>query len=175
MAMFWKGIILPKSSAWIRNHFMPILVPEWRAQKYGSTGFMPLEKTLWISACTPTQFYPKKPVSGRAPPIGLNIKNQAVYYLRDTINMIKDRYGEPLKGAKVVRDFYGMCGETWETKPYDDNLLIVGDAAGHASPWMIEGCLQSLIYGRDAGNICIDAISSERYSSKELKNITNSC
>ncbi len=111
----------------------------------------------------------RNPFPGREPPIGLDVKNHAVYYLRDIINMIKSRYKEQLKDAKIVRDFYGICGETWETKPYDDNLLIVGDAAGHASEWFIEGCLQALVFGRDAGSAALDSLSAEDYSRKYLK------
>ncbi len=111
----------------------------------------------------------RNPFPDGAPPIGLNIKNHAVYYLRDIINMIKNRYKEQLKNATIVRDFYGLCGETWETKPYDDNLLIVGDAAGHVSEWFMEGCLQSLVFGRDAGTTALEAISNEDYSKRCLK------
>ena len=46
---------------------------------------------------------------------------------------------------------------------------MVGDAAGHASPWMGEGVLQSLIFGKDAGDVAIDAVTERDYSKRFLR------
>lgn len=46
-------------------------------------------------------------------------------------------------------------------KTYADNVLVVGDAAGHASPLFAEGIRYALKFGKFAGNIVFDAISNK--------------
>jgi len=40
-----------------------------------------------------------------------------------------------------------------------DRILIVGDAAGHANPWSVEGCRPCLINGRISARVVLDAFS----------------
>jgi digeranylgeranylglycerophospholipid reductase len=103
------------------------------------------------------------------PPIGMNQKRFCKWYLQEVWERISAEYKEQLKRAEKITEMWGLYGETWETKPYDDNLLMVGDAAGHASPWMGEGVLQSLIFGKDAGDIAIESVTKGVYSKSFLK------
>jgi digeranylgeranylglycerophospholipid reductase len=103
------------------------------------------------------------------PEIGLDQKNFCRWYLQGLWKRISSEYKEQMRNAQKITEIWGMYGTTWETRPFDDNLLMVGDVAGHASPWMGEGVLQSLIFGKDAGDVAIDAVTRGNYSKAFLK------
>lgn len=44
-----------------------------------------------------------------------------------------------------------------------DRILIVGDAAGQAHPWVVEGCRPALNNGRLCARVAIDAFAKERF------------
>ncbi len=134
---------------------------------------------LWIYAAaddvvevhlsTHTLLSKKNPFPMGEPSFGTNIKEYCKWYLDGIIKRYKAEYGNLLEGTTVLREIWGIINQRWETKPYEDNLLMVGDSAGHANHWMAEGLLQSLVYGRDAGDIAIEALTKEDYSSRFLK------
>jgi len=103
------------------------------------------------------------------PPLGMDIKQYCKWYTSPIHARHKEAYKSVIEGTKVMGEFYGLINQRWETKPYEDNLLMVGDSAGHANHWMGEGMLQSLIFGRDAGDIAVESISHENYGEGFLK------
>lgn len=92
------------------------------------------------------------------------------------INVWLDRFIEEneviLKMVKDAQPYeihmgvYPLCGVI--EKPYHDGLLVVGDAAAHASMLMGEGIRYAMEFGRRAGEVIIDAIKKRDYSEKVL-------
>jgi len=93
------------------------------------------------------------------PTIGMNQRKFCRWYLQNLWERVASEYKDQLKKTKKLKAIWGLYGETWETRPFDDNLLMVGDAAGHASPWMGEGVLQSIIFGKDAGDVAVESVT----------------
>lgn len=76
-----------------------------------------------------------------------------------------------LKKAKITPKtelFFEIPVEPVE-KMYADNFLIVGDAAGHATPILAEGIRPALVMGREAGRIIKKAFIKKDLSKKTLK------
>lgn len=49
-----------------------------------------------------------------------------------------------------------------------DRIIIVGDAAGQAHPWSVEGCRPCLINGKLAAEVILEAFRRNRYDRKTL-------
>ena len=56
-----------------------------------------------------------------------------------------------------------------------DNLMIVGDAAGHVNPLTGGGIITALEAGMYAGEVAAAAIKDEDYSEKRLKEYQEKC
>jgi digeranylgeranylglycerophospholipid reductase len=52
---------------------------------------------------------------------------------------------------------------------YDDNIMVVGDAAGFVDPLTGDGIRGALLSGLYAGRVAADAVKSNDYSKKSLK------
>ncbi|MFH1460527.1 MAG: NAD(P)/FAD-dependent oxidoreductase [Candidatus Omnitrophota bacterium] len=46
----------------------------------------------------------------------------------------------------------------------DERVLIIGDAAGQANPWAIEGCRPALLNGRLAAEVVIEAFAKNKFN-----------
>jgi geranylgeranyl reductase len=60
-----------------------------------------------------------------------------------------------------------------EKSLYDDNLMIVGDAAGFVAPISGEGIHPAIVSGQTAGEICLKAIERNDYTTNTLKEFKN--
>lgn len=96
-------------------------------------------------------------------------KDYCKAYLSSLYKKKLEKCGITKEETKEEREYYGFIGDGWETKPYDDNLLIVGDAAGHANEFENEGFLQSLVFGDIAGKVATDSIRTKNATAKFLK------
>jgi len=64
---------------------------------------------------------------------------------------------------------YGLIPNDGLTrKTVYDNLILVGDSAGHANPLVLEGIRYAIKFGRVAGEVSADAIKSGNTSEKSL-------
>jgi digeranylgeranylglycerophospholipid reductase len=108
------------------------------------------------------------PKNGECANIGLGVRNihtePAIYYLRKFID------SDPrFKGAKVLRRNGGVCPVSGMLdKIVDDNLMLVGDAAGQLIPMTGAGIHSSIESGKIAGSEAVDAIVGEDTSAKRL-------
>jgi digeranylgeranylglycerophospholipid reductase len=65
---------------------------------------------------------------------------------------------------------YGLIpNEGLRSSAIDDNLILVGDSAGQANPLVLEGIRYAIEYGRKAGEVAANAVSSGDTSKKSLK------
>jgi len=51
---------------------------------------------------------------------------------------------------------------------YANRILIVGDAAGQAHPWVVEGCRPALDYGRLSAKVAVSAFEQNRFDKEYL-------
>lgn len=69
-----------------------------------------------------------------------------------------------------VEFHYGLIpNEGLRSSTIDDNLILVGDSAGQANPLVLEGIRYAIEYGRKAGEVAANAVSSGDTSKKSLK------
>lgn len=73
------------------------------------------------------------------------------------------------------KEFYSGIRMTPRKHIYDDNIVIVGDAAGQGSPITGEGLRTGLYYGEIAGKIISEAIKKNDYSKQMLKKYSDLC
>lgn len=78
-------------------------------------------------------------------------------------------YNEMVKNSKTVRSEFGSIPIGAIEKLCSDRILIVGDAAGHATPWFCEGVRPALESGQICGNIIARAYEQQDYSQKTLE------
>jgi Dehydrogenases (flavoproteins) len=126
------------------------------------------DDTLDFVVYTATDVTKKNPFPNGIPPLGMDEREHCKQYIMPIYRTFENKYKNAIKDSKVVREIYGMRYWNWETKPYDDNLLIAGEAGGQTTFWL-GGHIQSLIYGWDAGSAAIESIAQEDYSRKFLK------
>lgn len=75
-----------------------------------------------------------------------------------------------LKSARIYRKTGGlvpMKGVIGQT--YDDNVLVVGDAAGQVSPLTAEGIYYSMICAKAAAQVGMEAVLKNNFSANNLK------
>lgn len=77
-------------------------------------------------------------------------------------------YAEWVKGGVRERIESGIVPVGRIRRFVDDRVLIVGDAAGQAHPWSVEGCLPSLFNGRLAANVILQAFESQCFDRQTL-------
>jgi flavin-dependent dehydrogenase len=80
---------------------------------------------------------------------------------------VKRHFGVEI--GKVGREYYGMGKSSRTPLPYDDNLLIIGEASGLVQPNYNYGFDSCLIYGKIAGKIASEAIKRGDTSKEKLK------
>lgn len=75
-----------------------------------------------------------------------------------------------LKNAKVYSKSGGVVPYSGVTgKTYSDNLLIVGDAAGHVNPLTAEGIYYSMVSAKYAAHVSMEALSENNLTKNKLK------
>lgn len=78
-------------------------------------------------------------------------------------------YSEMVKNSKTVRSEFGSIPIGAIEKFCSDRILIVGDAAGHATPWFCEGVRPALESGQICGKVIARAYEQQDYSQKTLE------
>jgi flavin-dependent dehydrogenase len=61
---------------------------------------------------------------------------------------LKDFYREGFSKGREAKRYWGFIKENLEPRPYDDNLLMVGDNTGRVSLVTGEGFLPAVVYGK---------------------------
>jgi len=81
------------------------------------------------------------------------------------------------KNIKIdfTKEFYGGIRMTPRKHIYDDNIVLVGDAAGQGSPITGEGLRTGLYYGEIAGKVISEAIKKNDLSKQMLKKYSDLC
>jgi len=74
-------------------------------------------------------------------------------------SFLKDFYKEGFSKGKETKRYWGFIKENLEPKPYDDNLLMVGDNTGRVSLVTGEGFLPAVIYGRMCADFATEMIT----------------
>lgn len=113
-------------------------------------------------------FGPQYGLSEKDFPIGLNERKYCMHLLQPLMEKYRKIYPKAFQG-KIEKTYYGIMSDGWETKPYGDNLLMVGDSAGHSNDLDCEGVANSLILGDCAGSCAADAVTKEKFSEPYLK------
>lgn len=73
-----------------------------------------------------------------------------------------------LKNARVIKNESGTIPVEPLQKMHYDRILIVGDAAGQATPWMCMGVEPALLNGALAGEVARKAVENNEYSENYL-------
>lgn len=73
------------------------------------------------------------------------------------------------------KEFYGGIRMTLRKHIYDDNIVLVGDAAGQGSPITGEGLRTGLYYGEIAGKVISEAVKKNDFSKQTLKKYSDLC
>jgi flavin-dependent dehydrogenase len=79
--------------------------------------------------------------------------------LKKRWDFLQDFYKEGFSRGDVVKRYYGFIREDLEEKPFDDNLLMVGDNTGRVSLVTGEGFHPAVVYGKIAGDFATRAIT----------------
>ena len=77
-------------------------------------------------------------------------------------------YAEWVKDGKRERIEAGVVPVGRIAKFTCDRVLIIGDAAGQAHPWVVEGCRPALNNGRNCAQIVQNAFAKERFDNSFL-------
>ena len=101
-------------------------------------------------------------------PIGLDERKYCIRTLQPLMEKYKNTYPKAFEG-KIEKSYYGIMSDGWETKPYDDNLIMVGDSAGHSNDLDCEGVANSLILGGCAGEYAAQAVANENFGNPYLR------
>ncbi len=101
-------------------------------------------------------------------PIGLDERKYCMHLLQPLMEKYRKIYPKAFQG-NIEKTYYGIMSDGWETKPYGDNLLMVGESAGHSNDLDCEGVANSLILGDCAGSCAADAVTKEKFSESYLK------
>jgi len=72
---------------------------------------------------------------------------------------LQDFYKKGFSKGKVVKRYHGFIKENLEKRPFDDNLLMVGDNTGRVSLVTGEGFQPALLYGKMVGDFATKAIT----------------
>jgi|GEM_PF-5251818 len=80
---------------------------------------------------------------------------------------IKHHFGVEIRKGK--REYYGVGKSSCDSFPYDDNLLVIGEASGLIQPNYNYGFDPCLTYGRIAGKVASEAVKEGDTSRRRLK------
>lgn len=77
-------------------------------------------------------------------------------------------YSDWMKTARVVYAEYGLIPVGRIGRFVADRILIVGDAAGQAHPWVVEGCRPALYNGKKCAQVVLASLAKGRYDKSAL-------
>jgi flavin-dependent dehydrogenase len=77
-------------------------------------------------------------------------------------SFLKKFYKEGFSKGKETKRYWGFIKENLEPRPYDDNLLMVGDNTGRVSLVTGEGFLPAVIYGRMCADFATEMITEDK-------------
>lgn len=81
---------------------------------------------------------------------------------------LKNFYKEGFSKGKEVKRYWGFIKENLEKKPYDDNLLMVGDNTGRVSLVTGEGFQPAVIYGKMCADFATEAVTEGKTDKSSL-------
>ena len=100
-----------------------------------------------------------------------NLKYNVSKLFKEFLQELRDKYFLLEKDYKVI--WSGSYPEpatgVLEKSLYDDNLILIGDAAGFTAPISGEGIHAAIVSGQVAGETSINAIKREDFTAKSLK------
>jgi flavin-dependent dehydrogenase len=103
-------------------------------------------------------FFPK----GRTANVGVGVvpskTSQLLNLLSDFLNFL--RKSKKLKGVEIVSKTGGSIPCEPYRKTFFENILLVGDAAGHAHPITGAGILNAVVGGEIAARVAVEAIGN---------------
>ena len=113
------------------------------------------------------------PLGGEMVRIGVGVGRPESY--EDPARLLDDLLDKrpgPLGGLGRITPtelHYGLIpNDGLSRKTIHDNLILVGDAAGHANPLVLEGIRYAIRFGRVAGRVASDAVMKGDTSEKSL-------
>lgn len=116
------------------------------------------------------------PINGKTARLGFaTVTNSLVYPLAIVRQNFKDAYinfypySEMIAGSKTVRPEFGTIPIGPLKRFVFDRILIVGDAAGQATPWYCEGIRPALESGEICGRVIAEAYKQRKYSKRILE------
>jgi len=98
--------------------------------------------------------------------VGLCSTHKPLYYFRRMFKNVVSK--EILKNAKPVSYVAGAIPFGVADKTYDDNVMIVGDAACQVKPTSGGGIFTGLVGAKHCGNIAVKSLEKNDFSSKTL-------
>jgi flavin-dependent dehydrogenase len=111
------------------------------------------------------------PLSESKASLGIAIVNNSPQFpgkeLKENFNKVLKKFypfSHYLQVAKVIKYEVGTIPIEHVSKIYYDRILIIGDAAGHATPWMCMGVEPALNDGKEVAGITLHAIEANNYS-----------
>ena len=88
--------------------------------------------------------------------------------------MFKHRYYAPfLKKCKIIRQIGGVIPLGALKKTYDENIMLVGDAAAQVKPTSGGGLFPGLLCAKNCSDIAINSLESNNFSAQFLKDYQN--
>jgi digeranylgeranylglycerophospholipid reductase len=135
------------------------------------------DKTWWLMVgqkYSPAGYAWIFPVGGDIVRIGVGVgKPESDVDPTERLNELMENREGPIKdlGAITKIEFhYGLIpNDGLSRKTVYDNLILVGDSAGHANPLVLEGIRYAIRFGRVAGRVASDAVKNDDTSENALK------
>jgi len=135
------------------------------------------DKTWWLMVgqkYSPAGYAWIFPVGGDIVRIGVGVgKPESDVDPTERLNELMENKEGPIKdlGAITKIEFhYGLIpNDGLSRKTVYDNLILVGDSAGHANPLVLEGIRYAIRFGRVAGRVASDAVKNDDTSENALK------
>ena len=93
--------------------------------------------------------------------------------LEEKWNFLQKFYKEGFSKGKVVKTYWGFIKENLEPRPYDDNLLMIGDNTGRVSLVTGEGFQPALIYGKMCADFATKMITEGKTGRGDLSQWKN--
>jgi geranylgeranyl reductase family protein len=88
-----------------------------------------------------------------------------IHYLRDLVNAFPGVF----EGAEFGRFFGGVIPLSRVKRPYGDNVLLVGDAAGQVKPTSGGGIYAGLVGATHCGEVAVGALAADDLSGTSLQ------
>ena len=135
------------------------------------------DKTWWLMVgqkYSPAGYAWIFPVGGDIVRIGVGVgKPESDVDPTERLNELMENKEGPIKDLGEITKIefhYGLIpNDGLSRKTVYDNLILVGDSAGHANPLVLEGIRYAIRFGRVAGRVASDAVKNDDTSENALK------